>query len=121
MEYLNKIVEKLQKNRVKLIGLSDKEISELEKTIKTPLPKVYLEFLESMGNYTDAKNISPNLYDYTGFGGESIFYDDVYSDYTNKDGLIDQLKEDDKEELLKQIDDNTFVFFSSQGYIFCLF
>lgn len=121
MEYLNKIVEKLQKNRVKLIGSSDKEISELEKTIKTLLPKAYIEFLESMGNYTDTKNISPNLYDYAGFGGESIFYEDVYNDYTNKDGLIDQLKEDAKEELLKEIDDNVFVFSSHQGYIFAFF
>ncbi len=121
MKYLNKIIKKLEHNNVVMEGISVDEIQLLETKLNKNLPECYKEFLESMGGGTDAINVKPGLYDYTGFEGESIFYDDVYGDYTNKDALLEQLKEDGKEDLIPQIDENTFVFFSSQGYIFAFF
>jgi hypothetical protein len=102
-------------------GCSKNQIEILELKIRKNLPLCYKEFIEFMGKRTDAINVEVGLYDYTGFEGESIFYDNVFGDYTNKDGLIDDLKADGKENLLSQIDDNVFVFASHQGYIYAFF
>ncbi|WP_026703837.1 SMI1/KNR4 family protein [Flavobacterium soli] len=122
MKYLNKIVNRLNSNKVTLENCNLNEIKSLEAKINKGLPICYKEFLESMGKDTDATNVKSGLYDYTGFEGESIFYDNVYGDYTNKDGLIEQLEEDGKDDLLLQIkNDNVFVFSSHQGYIYAFF
>lgn len=122
MKYLNKIIEKLKSNNVILEGCSKTDIENLQSSITNVLPKCYIEFLEILGQRTDAKNVKYGLYDYTGFQGESIFYDNVYGGHTNKDGLLEQLQEDDKINLIPQINDNNiFVFCSHQGYIYAFF
>lgn len=121
MKYLTKTVNKLNSNKVIIKGCSLNEVKALETKINKKLPLCYREFLETMGKITDAINVKSGLYDYTGFEGESIFYDNVYGGHTNKDGLIEQLEEDGKTDLLSQINENVFVFFSSQGYIYAFF
>jgi hypothetical protein len=121
MKYLSNIVSKMTQNKVILKGINQSKINELEKSINNKLPLCYKEFLEKMGGITDAINVKEGLYDHTGFEGESIFYDNVMSEYTNKDGLLDDLKADGKHDLIPQINENVFVFFSSQGYIYAFF
>ncbi|WP_333662948.1 hypothetical protein, partial [Chishuiella changwenlii] len=89
MEYINSIEDTLKKLEVIYKGCSNIQINSLEKLINRKLPSCYSEFLKTMGYEMDRKDDNSR----GGFVGESIFYEDVYSDYTNKDGLIDQLKE----------------------------
>lgn len=124
MEYLEEIKRKLLANNVQLVGCTKEQILKIEKVINHKLPKNYAEFLETMGIKTDLNydEYEKYNYNYVGFAGESIFYEDVYDDYTNKDGLIEQLEEDNKHHLLPEVNNNNvFVFFSSQGYIFAFF
>ncbi|QQV02738.1 MULTISPECIES: SMI1/KNR4 family protein [Chryseobacterium] len=121
MIYLNKIVEKLTKNKVIIKGVDKNKINSLEQSLSKKLPLCYKEFLEKFGETTDAINVKEGYYNYTGFQGESIFYDNIYGNHTNKDGLMEQLQEDGKTSLISQVNDNVFVFFSSQGYIFAFF
>ncbi|MFC0428062.1 SMI1/KNR4 family protein [Chryseobacterium scophthalmum] len=82
------------------------------------LPLCYKEFLQNFGYNMERKD------DYSrgGFVGESIFFDNVFGNHTNKDGLIEQLQEDNKTNLISQINDkNIFVFNSHQGYLFAFF
>lgn len=117
MKYINKIENKLKEWGVIYKGCSINQINSIEKTINKKLPDCYKEFLERMGYDMDRKDDNSR----GGFVGESIFYDNVYGDYTNKDALIEQLEEDEKKDLLKQINENIFVFSNHQGYIFAFF
>ena len=118
MKYLNSIEKKLNDWGVIYKGCPNNQIIAIEKKINKKLPACYVEFLERMGYDMDRKDMSSK----GGFVGESIFYTDVFNeDYTNKDGLIEQLKDDDRTDLLEQINENVFVFFSSQGYIYAFF
>lgn len=118
MKYLSKIEELLNNWEVLYKGCSFPQIELIEKKINNKLPLCYREFLENFGYDMDRKNENSR----GGFVGESIFFDSVYGDFTNKHGLVDQLKEDGKEELLQQIEnDNIFVFVNHQGYIFAFF
>ncbi|MXS71223.1 hypothetical protein GSF70_08335 [Flavobacteriaceae bacterium W22] len=117
MKYLNKIEEILKKWGTKYKGCTSNQINSIEQEIGTKLPLCYKEFLENFGYDMDRKD------DYSrgGFVGESIFYDNIYGNHSNKDGLLEQLQEDGKTSLISQVNDNIFVFFSSQGYIFAFF
>ncbi len=117
MKYINTVERILKQWGVIYKGCSTRQIDLIEHQINQKLPSCYVEFLKTMGYDMDRKDDNSR----GGFVGESIFYDNVYGDYTNKDGLKEQLEEDGKEELLAQIDDNVFVFFSSQGYIYAFF
>jgi hypothetical protein len=117
MKYLKKIENLLNSWGTIYKGCNSKQITNLEEKINNKLPTCYREFLEKMGYDMDRKDDNSR----GGFVGESIFYNDVYGEYTNKDALIEQLDEDGKTDLLNEIDDNVFVFFSSQGYIFAFF
>lgn len=118
MKYLLKAGSLIKEMGAIYKGCTSKQIDDIEKTINKKLPKCYKEFLENFGYDMDRKDDNSM----GGFVGESIFYDDVYGEYTIKDALIDQLKDDGKEELLPQIDnENVFVFASHQGYIFAFF
>lgn len=118
MKYINKIENTLKQWEVLYKGCSTKQIDLIEKSINKKLPTCYIEFLSVMGFEMDRKNDDSR----GGFVGESIFYDDVYGEYTIKDGLIEQLEEDGKDDLIPKIkDNNIFVFASHQGYIYAFF
>ncbi|WEK69006.1 MAG: SMI1/KNR4 family protein [Candidatus Chryseobacterium colombiense] len=117
MKYLNNIEGILKGWGTIYKGCSLNEINNIEQKIGKKLPLCYKEFLENFGYDMDRKD------DYSrgGFVGESIFFDDVFGNYTNKDGLIEQLQEDGKINLISQINNNIFVFSSHQGYIYAFF
>jgi hypothetical protein len=117
MKYLNKIEGILKGWGVIYKGCSSNLINNIEQKIGKKLPLCYKEFLENFGYDMDRKDDHSR----GGFVGESIFFDNVYGDNTNKDGLIEQLQDDNKSTMLPQINDNVFIFFSSQGYIFGFF
>jgi len=118
MKYINKIENILKQWEVLYKGCSTEQIDLIEKSIEKELPTCYKEFLSVMGFEMDRKNDDSR----GGFVGESIFYDDIYGEYTVKDGLIEQLEEDGKDDLIQKIkDNNIFVFASHQGYIYAFF
>ena len=116
MNYLSKIKNKLLSKNVKLKGCTQLQINKIEEIAGNKLPQCYIEFLEVMGIYTNADNSPDNEYNYTGFEGESMFYEDLFD---NKEALEEQLEEDSRTDL--QLTDNDFVFFCHQGYIFAFF
>ncbi|MCA6066948.1 SMI1/KNR4 family protein [Chryseobacterium sp. RG1] len=117
MKYLNKIEKILKGWGAIYKGCSSNQINNIEQKVRKKLPFCYKEFLENFGYDMDRKD------DYSrgGFVGESICFDNVYGDHTNKDGLIEQLQEDDKINLLSLINNNIFVFSSHQGYTYAFF
>lgn len=117
MKYINKIESRLKQWEVIYEGCSSNQINLIEKFINKKLPACYIEFLTVMGYDMDRKDDNSR----GGFVGESIFYNDVFGDYIIKDGLIEQLEEDGKEDLTSQVNENVFVFASHQGYIFAFF
>lgn len=117
MKYLDKIENLLKSWDVIYKGCDSNQIDNIENEVNKKLPLCYTEFLEKFGYDMDRKDDDSR----GGFVGESIFYDNVFGDYTNKDGLIDDLLADGKQDLIPQINDNVFVFFSSQGYIYAFF
>jgi hypothetical protein len=117
MRYLDNIEKILKDWGVIYKGCGNNLITNIEQKIGKRLPTCYREFLENFGYDMDRKDDNSR----GGFVGESIFYDNVYGNYTNKDGLIEQLQEDGKMSLIPHINDNAFVFFSSQGCIFAFF
>lgn len=118
MKYINKIESILKNWEIIYKGCSTDQIKLIEKLINKKLPTCYNEFLTTMGCEMDRKDENSR----GGFVGESIFYEDVFGDYTLKNGLIEQLEEDGKDDLIPKIkDNNVFVFASHQGYIFAFF
>ena len=117
MKYLKKVETILKSWGTIYTGCSAVQVDNVENAIGQKLPFCYREFLENFGYRMDRKDSESR----GGFVGISVFYGNVYGGYTNKDGLLNQLLEDNREDLIRLIDENFFVFYSSQGIIFAFF
>ncbi len=106
MEFINELVEKLKERNIPMKNASENQIKELLSSTKNGiLPQAYVEFMSVMGNGTEGKYMR----------GESCFMDEIY---TLKQGAVELLKENESKLVLT---DNDFVFWMSQGCIFCMF
>ena len=118
MKYLEVIKKRLEANNVKLTGCTNEQIKEIENRLTSKLPLCYTEFLEIMGNYTDLETSLYKTYNYSyvGFGGESVFYDNLIG---IKKGFEELLEENGIME--SPLKENDFIFFDHQGYIYAWF
>lgn len=106
MEFINELVEKLKERNIPMKNASENQIKELLSSTKNGiLPQAYVEFMSVMGNGTEGKYMK----------GESCFMDEIY---ILKQGAVELLKENESKLVLT---DNDFVFWMSQGCIFCMF
>lgn len=104
MEFINDLVARLEQKHICLNGCSKAQLAEL--IAKTGnLPKAYIEFLSVMGNGTDGGYM----------GGDSCFMNEIYD---LKQGAEELLAENESE---NKLTDNDFVFWASQGCMFCFF
>jgi hypothetical protein len=107
MKYLNKIEEILKGWGTVYKGCSSNQINNIEQKNWKKAAFVLQGISRKFGYDMDRKDDHSR----GGFVGESIFFDNVYGDHTNKDGLIEQLQDDNKSTMLPQINDNILVFF----------
>lgn len=106
MEFINELIEKLQKRNIPIKNATENQLKELLSMVKDGiLPKAYIEFMRAMGNGTEGEYMR----------GESCFMDEIFM---LKQGAIALLEENASKLALT---DNDFVFFMSQGCLFCLF
>ncbi len=106
MEFINELVEKLKERDIPMKKATENQIKDLLSITKNGiLPKAYIEFMSIMGNGTEGKYMR----------GESCFMDEIH---ILKQGAIELLEENESELVLT---DNDFVFWMSQGCIFCMF
>jgi len=106
MKYLCDLVKILNEQNVCLRGCTENQINELNKIcIGFNLPRAYIEFMKTMGNGTNGKYLR----------GDSCFIEEIF--YL-KDGANELLIENNSENILL---DNDFVFWMSQGCMFCFF
>lgn len=105
MDYINELVRKLEMKEICMKPCTDSHMEELISIANgKKLPQAYIEFMAAMGNGT------------TGFmNGDSCFMDEI--DFL-KEGAIETLKENESENMLS---DDDFVFWMSQGCMFCFF
>lgn len=120
MMYLEKVKQKLIAVNVKLVGCNKIEIEKVQEFANSKLPDCYIEFLTLMGKNTEADKTIPDWhFKYSGFEGDSVFYDDIFD---NKEfGLLELLSEDGRDDLIELVSKNDFVFYDSQGVLQAFF
>ncbi|MGW8442844.1 SMI1/KNR4 family protein [Paenibacillus sp. S33] len=106
MEYLNELVSQFKINKIHMRPCTYEDLINVGKKISNQkLPMAYIEFLEAMGNGTD----------HTFLRGESCFMDELLE--LNEWGT--ELLEENIGPLKLTLND--FVFWMSQGCMFCFF
>ncbi len=106
MEFINELVEKLKERDISMKKATENQIKDLLSITESGiLPKAYIEFMSTMGNGTEGKYMR----------GESCFMDEIH---ILKQGAIELLEENESKLVLTE---NDFVFWMSQGCIFCMF
>ena len=101
--YINQILKKSKELGIVPIKATDKEINEvMQLSPKGVLPQAYIEFMKEFGNGGYMM-------------GDSCFMDEIGM---LRNGAIDLLVENESSNTLT---DNDFVFWMSQGYMFCFF
>jgi len=106
MKYLSELVIQLQNDNIPMIPCATDELNEVKKLIGTnKLPEAYIEFLEVMGGGTE----------HTFLRGESCYIDELLE--LNEWGT--ELLEENRVPL--KLTPNDFVFWMSQGCMFCFF
>lgn len=107
MKYINDLVKKLEQKGIDMQSCNDTEILTFKKNItdKYELPEAYLEFIKKMGRGTKNQFM----------GGESCYIDEIED---LKAGAIELLEEN---ESLLTLNENDYVFWMSQGCMFCFF
>lgn len=106
MKYLNELITHLKNDKIPLIPCTQDELNEVNKLVSTnKLPEAYIEFLEVMGGGTE----------HTFLRGESCFIDELLE--LNEWGA--ELLEENSVPL--KLTPNDFVFWMSQGCMFCFF
>jgi hypothetical protein len=101
---INELEKYLHQKGFKVKGCSSLAINRIETFFGVNLPLAYKEFLHFMGKDGGAF-----------MKGTSAFYDEIFS---LREGLIDLLEDSDDS---KKLPDNTFVFWSHQGYQYAFF
>ena len=106
MNFISDLITKLEQKGIRMNGCSEAQLSKLNTVINTgKLPKAYLEFMSAMGNGSAGSYM----------GGDSCFMDEICD---LRQGATELLNENESENTLT---DNDFVFWMSQGCMFCFF
>ncbi len=106
MKFINELIETLEKKNICMKRSTDQQMEELYSIVKGKnLPKAYIEFMSIMGNGTEGHYM----------GGDSCFMNEIFD---LKQGAIELLEENESVNLLT---DDNFVFWMSQGCMFCFF
>lgn len=106
MEFLNGLLKKINKKNIQIKGCTSEQIEHLLSIAGGKnLPKAYMEFMSIMGNGTDGQYM----------GGDSCFLDEIDD---LKQGALELLEENESKNVLTE---NDFVFWMSQGCMFCFF
>ena len=106
MKYINELIVKLNKKNICMKQCIECEIEKLISLTKEKnLPQAYIEFMRAMGNGTESEFM----------GGDSCFMNEIYD---LKKGAIKLLEENKSKNSLM---DEDFVFWMSQGCMFCFF
>lgn len=106
MNFISDLITKLEQKDICMNSCTEVQLSKLNSIIKTgKLPKAYLEFMSAMGNGTEGCYM----------GGDSCFMDEIYD---LRQGAVELLNENESE---NKLTDNDFVFWMSQGCMFCFF
>lgn len=106
MKYINNLIGMLEKKNICMKSSTEQQMEKLRSFVKEKnLPKAYIEFMSVMGNGTEGRYM----------GGDSCFMNEIYD---LKQGAIELLEENESINLLK---DDDFVFWMSQGCMFCFF
>lgn len=106
MKYINELIERLEDKKIRIHRSTKEQMQSLYFIVDgKKLPMAYVEFMDVMGNGTE-----------NGFmGGDSCFMDEIHD---LKQGAIELLQENESENVLN---DEDFVFWMSQGCMFCFF
>lgn len=106
MKFINELLERLEQKNICMKRSTDQQMEELYSIVKGKnLPKAYIEFMSIMGNGTEGHYM----------GGDSCFMNEIFD---LKQGAIELLEENESIHLLT---DDDFVFWMSQGCMFCFF
>ena len=106
MKYINDLIEKLEQQNICMKRSTEQQMTELCSLVKgKKLPAAYIEFMSVMGNGTGGRYM----------GGDSCFMNEIFN---LKQGAIELLEENESMNLLT---DDDFVFWMSQGCMFCFF
>ncbi len=105
MVYINQLLLQLKKKNISIKPSSKKQMEDLVSMVgKRKLPQAYIEFMSVMGNRTNGY-----------MAGDSCFMNEIKD---LKKGAYDLLKENESKNILT---DESFVFWMSQGCMFCFF
>lgn len=106
MKYINGLVLSLEERNICMKQCTKNQIKNLITITKgKKLPQAYIEFMSVMGNGTDGKFM----------GGDSCFMNEIYD---LRQGAFELLEENESKNTLT---DEDFVFWMSQGCMFCFF
>lgn len=106
MKFINELIGKLEKKNICMKRSTEEQIKKLYSIVKGKnLPKAYVEFMCVMGNGTEGRYMS----------GDSCFMNEVHD---LKQGAVELLEEN---ESINVLTDDDFVFWMSQGCMFCFF
>lgn len=106
MKFINELIKKLEQKNICMKRSTHQQMEELYSIVKGKnLPKAYIEFMSIMGNGTEGNYM----------GGNSCFMNEIYD---LKQGAIELLEEN---ESINVLTDDDFVFWMSQGCMFCFF
>lgn len=107
MKYLNELVSLLNNDGVSMSGCTEMDLIKVNELVgvNNNLPAAYIEFLKIMGKGTGQ----------TFLRGHSCFIDELF---LLNEGGEELLEEND---FPKNLTDNDFVFWMSQGCMFCFF
>lgn len=106
MKIINELAKKLEQKNICMKRSTEQQMEELCSFVKGKnLPKAYIEFMSVMGNGTEGHYM----------GGDSCFMNEIFD---LKQGAIALLEEN---ESVNTLTDDDFVFWMSQGCMFCFF
>lgn len=106
MKFIDELMKKLVQRNICMKESTEEQLEELCSIIKgKKLPEAYVEFMSIMGNGTEGQYM----------GGDSCFLNEIFD---LKQGAVELLEENESKNLLT---DDDFVFWMSQGCMFCFF
>ena len=102
--FIYELMEKIKQKNICVKRSTEEQMEKLYSIVEgKKLPSAYIEFMSVMGNGTEG--------DY--MGGDSCFMNEIFD---LRQGAIELLKEN---ESVNQLTDDVFVFWMSQGCMFC--
>lgn len=106
MEYINELIGRLDKKNIHYKNSTEEQMIALCSLVKEKkLPQAYIEFMTYLGNGTGGQYM----------GGDSCFMEEIFD---LQQGALELL---DENESINKLTDDDFVFWMSQGCMFCFF